>query len=52
MAGYKKMYIILCMAVDSVIDSLEMTSFASLQVQILKKALLDAEEIYLNTEES
>ena len=50
MADYKKMYAILCSAVDSVIDPLEQIPLALPQAQILRKALLDAEDLYIETE--
>ena len=51
MADYKKMYCILCAAVDKTIDPLEKIPLAAPQVGVLKNALLEAEEIYIQTEE-
>ena len=49
MADYRKMYHVLCRAIDDVIDPLERIPLAVPYVQQLKKALLEAEEIYINT---
>lgn len=49
MADYKKMYAVLCGAVDDVIDDLEKIPMARTTVDILRKALLQAEEIYITT---
>ena len=49
MADYRKMYYVLCRAIDDVIDPLERIPLAVPYVQQLKKALLEAEEIYINT---
>lgn len=49
MADYKKMYAILCGAVDDVIDPLERIPLARGCAQKLKEALLEAEEIYIIT---
>jgi len=49
MADYKKIYAILCSAVDSVIDPLEQIPLALPQVQALRDALLEVEEIYVET---
>ena len=49
MADYRKMYHVLCKAVDDVIDPLERIPLAVPYVQQLKKALSEAEEIYINT---
>lgn len=49
MADYKKMYAILCGAVDDVIDPLERIPLARRCVEKLKEALLEAEEVYIET---
>lgn len=49
MADYKKMYAVLCGAVDDVIDDLEKIPIARTTADILRKALLQAEEIYITT---
>lgn len=49
MADYKKMYITLCLAIDGVIDELENIPVAHESANRLRKALLDAEEIYIST---
>lgn len=49
MADYKKMYAVLCGAVDDVIDDLEKIPMARTTVDVLRKALLQAEEIYITT---
>ena len=46
MPDYKKMYAILCGAVDDVIGPLEKFPYAQEYVQRLKDAMLEAEEIY------
>ena len=51
MADYKKMYITLCAAVDKAIDQLEKLPCSAPQTMLLKNALLEAEEIYIQTEE-
>ena len=50
MADHKKMYMILCHAVDAVIDPLEQIPLAMPQTAILRNALLEAENVYLNAE--
>ncbi len=45
------MYAALCRAADQVIEPLQALG-ASEQAEILQKALLEAEEIYLNTTEN
>ena len=47
MANYKKMYAILCGAVDDAIEELEEIPQARPEVEKLKSALLEAEEIYV-----
>ena len=49
MPDYKKMYAILCGAVDNVIDNLEEIPLAVPSAKILRKALEQAEEIYIET---
>ena len=49
MADYRKMYHVLCRAIDDVIDPLERIPLAVPYVRQLKKALLEAEEIYITT---
>ena len=49
MADYKKMYYVLCKAIDDVIDPLEGIPLARSYAQKLQKALLEAEEIYITT---
>lgn len=49
MADYKKMYAVLCGAVDTVIEPLEQIPLALPAEEILHRALLDAEEIYIET---
>ena len=49
MADYKKMYMVLCGAVDEVIDPLEQIPMARSSVQVLREALLRAERIYIDT---
>ncbi len=47
MVNYQKMYAILCGAVDAVIDPLEKLPSARPQAQLLRQALLEAEELYI-----
>ena len=49
MADYKKMYTILCGAVDEVIDPLEQIPMARESAQVLREALLQAESVYIDT---
>ena len=49
MPDYKKMYAVLCGAIDDVIDPLEKIPLARDCVKSLKAALLEAEEIYIET---
>ena len=49
MADYRKMYYVLCKAIDDVIDPLEGIPLARPYAQKLQKALLEAEEIYITT---
>ena len=52
MADYQKMYALLCSCIDDVIDGLEEIPLALPYTNILKKALLDAEELYIQTDNS
>ena len=47
MADYRKMYAILCGAIDDVIDPLERIPLAIAQARRLCAALEEAEEVYL-----
>lgn len=49
MADYRKMYTILCAAIDDVIDPLERIPLAHFEVEKLRAALLSAEEININS---
>ena len=49
MPDYKKMYIVLCNAIDRVIDPLEQIPSARPYAGYLKDALLTAEDIYIDT---
>ena len=49
MADYRKMYYVLCKAIDDVIDPLDRIPLAKPYAKQLQKALLEAEEIYINT---
>ena len=49
MTDYRKMYHVLCRAIDDVIDPLERIPLAIPYSRQLKKALLEAEEIYITT---
>ena len=51
MTDYRKMYIVLCAAIDGVIDPLDRVTEAAPYVRKLKRALLEAEEIYIETSE-
>ena len=51
MTDYKKMYAILCRAIDNSIDPLEQIPHARSEAEKLKAALLEAEEIYISTAE-
>ena len=50
MPEYEKMYAILCGTVDEVIEPLEAIPEADPQVQCLRRALLEAEEVYVGEE--
>lgn len=47
MPDYRKMYAILCGAVDDVIDPLEQIPLAVPYAGKLRRALLEAEEVYI-----
>lgn len=49
MADYREMYSVLCKAIDDVIEPLEQLQYTRPIVLVLRRALLDAEEIYINT---
>ena len=49
MADYRKMYYVLCKAIDDVIDPLDQIPLARPYAQKLQNALLEAEEIYITT---
>ena len=49
MADYQKMYSLLCRVVDSVIAPLERIPLAAPYADVLRGALEDAEELYVET---
>ena len=49
MADYRKMYYVLCKAIDDVIDPLDRIPLAVPAARQLKAALLEAVEIYITT---
>lgn len=49
MADYQKMCALLCGAVDDVIDPLEQIPLAIPYASVLRRALEDAEELYIET---
>lgn len=49
MPDYKKMYAVLCKAIDDAIDPLEQIPSAKQIAGSLQNALLEAEEIYIDT---
>lgn len=49
MTDYRRMYMVLCRAADSVIEPLEKIPEASTEAAALRAALLAAEEIYIDT---
>ena len=49
MPDYKKMYAVLCTAIDREIDTLKEIPLALVSAKRLENALLEAEEIYLET---
>ena len=50
MADYKKMYAVLCGAIDDVIEPLRQIPLARPVLNKLQSALLEAEEIYIKTD--
>ena len=49
MANYRKMYAVLCAAIDEVIDPLEKIPLAAPQARKLRAAMQEAEDVYINT---
>ena len=49
MANYRKMYAVLCTAIDEVIDPLEKIPLAAPQARKLREALEETENIYIET---
>ena len=49
MADYKKMYAILCGAIDTAIDRLEQIPQAFHEAEMLNEALLEAEELFISS---
>ena len=49
MADYQKMYAVLCGAIDNVLDGLRTIPLAQPDARQLYSALLDAEDIYIDT---
>ena len=49
MADYKKMYAVLCAAIDGEIDALKEIPLALASANRLENALLEAEDIYIET---
>ena len=49
MADYRKMYAVLCTAIDREIDTLKEIPLALASANRLENALLEAEEIYIET---
>ena len=49
MADYQKMYAVLCGAIDDVLDGLRTIPLAQPYARQLYSALLDAEDIYIDT---
>ena len=49
MANYRKMYAVLCAAIDEVIDPLEKIPLAAPQAGELRAAVREAEEVYIKT---
>lgn len=52
MPNYQAMYILLCAAIDNVIDPLEQIPAARPQAALLSAALLQAEELYISSEDA
>ena len=48
MADYRKMYALLCSAIDGVIEPLERIPLAHDAAQTLRQALLEAEDVYVS----
>ena len=51
MADYKRMYRILCLAADKALTVLEEQRVDTLAAEILRAALLEAEEVYIETDD-
>ena len=49
MPDYEKMYAVLCSSVDGVIEPLRRIPGALYYAELLQKALLEAEEIYIGS---
>ena len=49
MPDYKKMYAVLCGAIDDAIEPLEKIPEAAQTAKLLQAALFEAEEIYIDT---
>ena len=49
MANYRKMYVVLCSAVDQAISDLQQYPFAYRSVQLLHQAMQQAEDIYIDS---
>ena len=49
MADYRKMYSILCKSIDDIIDPLNHIPLAVPCSELLQKALLEAEDVYIST---
>lgn len=52
MADYKKMYAILCGAIDDVLDDLYRIPLAVPSAERLQNAILEAEELYVESKET
>lgn len=52
MPNYKKMYAVLCATIDGEIDALKEIPLALASANRLENALLEAEEIYIETSEN
>lgn len=51
MVNYPKMYALLCGTIDDVLDELQAIPQAAAAAEKLQKALLDAEELFIETDE-
>ena len=51
MVDYRKMYALLCYAIDDVPDELNEIPAAALAAERLQKALFEAEELYITADE-